>query len=234
MLNHKNYFDGITFLLFDLGNTLLPSIKFMMNTWEITLFKYGYDFNKFHDIYWFKLFVDEGAFCNEKKLNYIFNQLNWEKKYLHDILENYQNSYRKVLDNELKLDPNNTWTFLKNLKSNYSMGILSDNSIATKNEWDILLENHNMSDVFKFFITSEEIGHRKPHKAMFKAAIKQSNRKSNEIVYFGDNLRRDNLALKYGMKFCYVYGYTKQQRKSEYNSILFINKENLKLYLVID
>ena len=226
--NGKLELDGYYFLLFDVGDTLISSFDYIAGTWDRTLSKYGFDATKFLEVYPNKLFMDEGAFCNRKKMEFVFGKLEWDFAGINEILSSYQENYRYLLHWELRDDPNGTFKFLDRIKSDYGMGILSDNSIATKIEWLNALEISGYGDLFEFFIASEEIGASKPDKLIFEQALKLMGDNRYEAIYFGDNLDRDTAAFRHGMQFCYITGFKKSVNTDDLRSYLnlpFINSE---------
>ncbi len=226
--NGKLELDGYYFLLFDVGDTLISSFDYIAGTWDRTLSEFGLDPLKFLKVYPSKLFIDEGAFCNQEKMEYVFGKLSWDFTDIAEILSRYQENYRYLLHGELRDDPNGTFKFLDKLKNDYRLGILSDNSIVTKNEWLRALEKNGFENIFEFFITSEEVGAWKPDKKMFKEALELMGGDRHEAIYFGDNLERDTAAYRHGMQFCYVTGFKKSVNTDDLRSYLnlpFINSE---------
>lgn len=58
------------------------------------------------------------------------------------------------------------------------------------------IENSGLSKYFKYIITSEEVGVKKPNELIFKYALETSRAKANESVMIGDNWEADIMGAK--------------------------------------
>ncbi len=92
-------------------------------------------------------------------------------------------------------------------KRNYKIGIISDNSLNAKVLYFDLWNNFGLK--FNSFVVSEDVGSEKPSKKPFQASISELKVNPNEAIYFGNNLKRDSIAKRYGWNFVWVYGFDK-------------------------
>ncbi|MCH8907757.1 MAG: HAD family hydrolase [Candidatus Heimdallarchaeota archaeon] len=145
------------------------------------------------------------------------------------LLKMFQSKLSIAISQFIPKDPYGTFSYLRSLSKRFRLGILSDNSIVTKLFWQDQLIKHDL-DVFDFFIVSEEVGVRKPHKKMFDVVIRVSNLEPEEIVYFGDNLSKDQAAEKFGMKFVHVFGFNPGFPPITRNSVRKISSEIEQLF----
>lgn len=82
------------------------------------------------------------------------------------------------------------------------IGIITDNPIRAKKCYREIFEEHGLD--IRGFIASGEIGAKKPEPEIFQAFVEKRDEEAGEIVYFGNDLRRDNGAMDLGMKFVLV------------------------------
>jgi len=85
-----------------------------------------------------------------------------------------------------------TLDILDDLSKRYSLGVISNGNADV---------NHiGIGHLFNFILSSEKVGVAKPHPDIFHQAIKLSGVNANEIVYVGDDPKRDVLgALSSGL-----------------------------------
>ncbi|KOR29797.1 hypothetical protein TI05_14730 [Achromatium sp. WMS3] len=75
-------------------------------------------------------------------------------------------------------------------KRNITIGILSNNSFSS-NVIRMELYKHNLSQYFKFILSSCEYGIGKPSKRLFDIAVKKTGYKNEDIWYVGDTYYDD-------------------------------------------
>jgi putative hydrolase of the HAD superfamily len=68
---------------------------------------------------------------------------------------------------------------------------LSDSIVTPGTGLRAILERHDLKRYFSGFVFSDEVGHSKPHRAMFDAAARQLGVSLEEIVHIGDRDHND-------------------------------------------
>lgn len=81
-----------------------------------------------------------------------------------------------------------TMKVLDALKDRYTLGIISNGFSDTQS---VKLKNCKIDHYFKYVITSESAGSRKPDPAIFQHAMELSNTAVDEVIMIGDNLSTD-------------------------------------------
>jgi putative hydrolase of the HAD superfamily len=113
--------------------------------------------------------------------------------------------------NQMILDmPKNRIDFIKNLKTDYTLFLLSNtNSIHQKKYLDEFQEDYKSSfnDIFKKAYYSHEIGIRKPDEEIFHFILKDSNLKAEETLFLDDSLSNIEGAQKVGISTFHVQDY---------------------------
>ena len=97
--------------------------------------------------------------------------------------------YTDVCPKKTKLFPN-VIESLDYLHQKYDLHIITNGFKKTQH---IKLTYSNLLKYFKFVITSEEIGYKKPNSEIFRFALKKANANKFESVYVGDDLIVDIL-----------------------------------------
>ncbi len=80
---------------------------------------------------------------------------------------------------------------LEDLAGRYKLCIVSDAIVTPGSGLRRLLENHGLKRYFSGFAFSDEVGHAKPHRAMFAAAARQLGVEIPEMVHVGDRDHND-------------------------------------------
>ncbi len=80
---------------------------------------------------------------------------------------------------------------LADLSRRYRLAIVSDAIVTPGANLRRLLEVHGLRDYFTGFAFSDEVGHSKPHRAMFEAAARQMGVAIEEMVHLGDRDHND-------------------------------------------
>ena len=80
---------------------------------------------------------------------------------------------------------------LADLASRYKLCVVSDTIVTPANGLRALLEKHGLKQYFSGFAFSDEVGHSKPHRAMFEAAAGQLGVELHELVHIGDRDHND-------------------------------------------
>jgi putative hydrolase of the HAD superfamily len=80
---------------------------------------------------------------------------------------------------------------LAELAQRYKLCVVSDTIVTTGTGLRALLEGHGLKRYFSGFAFSDEVGHSKPHRAMFDAAAKELGVAMEEMVHIGDRDHND-------------------------------------------
>ena len=80
---------------------------------------------------------------------------------------------------------------LAELAQRYKLGVVSDTIVTPGTGLRALLEGHGLKQYFSGFAFSDEVGHSKPHRAMFEAAASQLGVAMAEMVHIGDRDHND-------------------------------------------
>ena len=87
------------------------------------------------------------------------------------------------------------------LAPKYRLGIISDTGFASGKAQDALLSQDGVRTMFEVTVYSMDIGHAKPRREPFRAALDVLNLPPNEVLHIGDNERTDvRGALDAGMR----------------------------------
>jgi len=124
------------------------------------------------------------------------------KKFLgkidYRILSKGISAYRRVQTSFLQPYPDVRSTLIKLKERGLTLGIVSD---APRIKAWVRLGETNLEDFFDVVITLGDTKKPKPHKKPFQKAIKELNLDASEILFVGDNPKRDIFgARKSGMK----------------------------------
>jgi HAD superfamily hydrolase (TIGR01549 family) len=80
---------------------------------------------------------------------------------------------------------------LAELATRYRLAVVSDAIVTPGAKLRALLEHYDLARYFSGFAFSDEVGHAKPHRAMFDAAAAQLGVGLHEIVHVGDREHND-------------------------------------------
>ena len=80
---------------------------------------------------------------------------------------------------------------LEALSGSYKLCIVSDAIVTPGTGLRRILDNHDLKKYFSGFAFSDEVGHSKPHRAMFDSAARQLGVAVDEIVHIGDRDHND-------------------------------------------
>ncbi len=87
------------------------------------------------------------------------------------------------------------------LSPKYRLGIISDTGFASGKAQDALLSQDGVRTLFEVTVYSMDIGHAKPRREPFRAALDVLKLPPNEVIHIGDNERTDvRGALDAGMR----------------------------------
>ena len=80
---------------------------------------------------------------------------------------------------------------LAELSSRYKLAIVSDAIVTPGRRLRDLLEKHSVKQYFSGFAFSDEVGHSKPHRAMFASAAEQLGVEIEHMIHIGDRDHND-------------------------------------------
>lgn len=127
----------------------------------------------------------------------------------------YDTYWNTFLDN-MKLFPNFTDFIKKAKENNVKIAIVTDLTAHIQNRKLIKLRLNKYID---FLISSEEAGAEKPTPIMFELALKKLGLKSNEVIFIGDNFKKDIEGAK-SQSIC-PYWLVKEETKLVYESFYY-------------
>jgi putative hydrolase of the HAD superfamily len=78
---------------------------------------------------------------------------------------------------------------LPGLAAAYDLGIVSN--FKTKGGIETILRNFGLSAYFKFVLVSISFGRRKPHKSIYREAVRRSGTPPEQILFIGDDPEND-------------------------------------------
>ena len=77
------------------------------------------------------------------------------------------------------------------LATRYRLAVVSDAIVTPGRNLRLILEKYDLLRYFSGFAFSDEVGHSKPHRAMFEAAAAELGVELSEIVHVGDREHND-------------------------------------------
>ena len=80
---------------------------------------------------------------------------------------------------------------LEDLAGRYKLCVVSDTIVTSADGLRAVLEKHGLKTYFSGFAFSDEVGHSKPHRAMFDKAAAELGLKLEELVHIGDRDHND-------------------------------------------
>ena len=83
------------------------------------------------------------------------------------------------------------WQMLRTLSRRYTLAVISDTGFASGRAQDRLLEKDAARGFFSTTIYSMDVGHAKPRREIFEAAVAELKLDPSEILHIGDNERTD-------------------------------------------
>ena len=222
--------------VFDIGDCIEPSTKFGIENLEHLRKKYKLPnsfvktylkMDKYHELHMFH--AQGEAKIMRMTLDKLRLTLN-AKKLSNEMQELYKMKLKKYHSEKLGKEFIYVMNFLK--KHNYKIAVLSDNSFYVKKLYSNLWKKCGL--IFDTFIVSAEVGVEKPSKKLFQTIIQHLKLKPENVVYFGNNLKRDAAAKKYGWDFVWIYGFLNVSHKTfKGKKMKNISLKNIKSYLKI-
>lgn len=120
----------------------------------------------------------------------------------HSLVQGATSNFSKVFMNYVSVDENAVMV-LKNLRSKYKLGIVSN--FAIPECIHTILKNNNLRDFFDLVVISATVNKRKPSPEIFADALKIMNVSAAEAAFVGDTMDADVAgANAVGMKAIYL------------------------------
>jgi HAD superfamily hydrolase (TIGR01509 family) len=94
------------------------------------------------------------------------------------------------LSEQATLDPGTRELLGKWSRDGLGLGIVS-NTFVPAVVLDRHLEQHGLLEMFPVRIYSCDVGHRKPHRKIFRQALREANLEADKTLFVGDSLRAD-------------------------------------------
>ena len=201
--------------VFDIGDTLVPSRKFVEHIIEDELRQRNHE--PVHN------------FDPDKFMMYDPDQI---QKYLekYDIEGDAEKLAQDCRDRYLEafedlMIENDVFDLLAKCNREFgTIGIVSDNSLRAKELMKKLLERHGVD--YDTIIVSDEVGVEKPDPEIFQAFI-DKREEAESFVYFGNDASRDSGAKNAGMEFVWVRQFDTVNSSYEGLKIDELNFENI-------
>ncbi len=114
----------------------------------------------------------------------VFDRLNLSENLKNQYVEWFCNGAAKCLNE------NRLW--LKSLKNNYKLGVISNN-FGNTHGW---CDEYDLSTLLDVIIDSTVLGVAKPDPRIFEAALAELNVSSQEAIYIGDSYKADMVGAK--------------------------------------
>ena len=223
--------------VFDIGDCIEPSTKFEIENLEHLRKKYKLpnsfvktylEMDKYHELHMFHARGEPKIM--QMALDKLRLTLN-AKKLSGEMQELYKTKLKKYhTEKKLGKEFMHVMNFFK--KHDYKIAVLSDNSFSAKKLYSNLWKKCGL--IFDAFVVSAEVGVEKPSKKIFQTVLKRLKLKPKNAVYFGNNLKRDVVAKKYGWDFVWIYGFMNVNPKNfKGKKMKNISLKNIKSYLKI-
>lgn len=162
-------------VVFDLDDTLFPEIEYVKSGFKAIETYLGVPgtYEKLYDL-----------FCKDK--NNVYQRMGFSEELCLKCIEIYRNHYPDITL------PDQSQSMLLKFKSlGYKLGIITDGRPIGQRNKIIALGLDSLVD---YIIVTDELGgieFRKPHKKSFEIMCKNLNVKYNEMIYVGDNPKKD-------------------------------------------
>lgn len=216
--------NKIEHVFFDLDHTLWDFDKNSEQTFEFILRKnkINVELEEFLKVYmpinlkYWRMFRNDEVSKEELrygrlKESFDFLKLKIDDKTIHLLSEDY---IKFLPDNNYLLE--GTMEILEYLQKKYKLHIITNGFEEVQQQ---KLKNSKIDSFFETVTTSEEVGVKKPHAQIFKAAFLKSKATEKNSIMVGDSIEADVLGAKnIGMEAIY-FNYYKSELPVEYREI---------------
>jgi FMN phosphatase YigB (HAD superfamily) len=202
--------------VFDIGDTLVPSRKFVSHIIEDELRQRNHEVVHEFD-------PDKFMMYDPSQIERYLEKYDIEgdpRKIAHDCRERYLEAFEDLMIENDVFD-----LFAKCNTEFGTVGIISDNSLEAKKLMKNLLDKHDVD--YNTIVVSEEIGVEKPSPEIFKAFTEKRERPPEDFVYIGNDAKIDSGALDAGMKYIWAKQFDTVNSSFEGPNIYKLNFENV-------
>lgn len=179
--------------VFDIGDTLVPSRRFVKHVIEDELRQRNHE--PVHDFDPDKFMMYDPTEIEEYLRKY--NLQGDPEEIAHDCRHRYLDAFEDLL-----LENNIFDLFARCNRDFGKIGIISDNTIRAKHLLKAKLDQYNVE--YDTVVVSDEVGVEKPDAKIFQAFIDQREDNAEDFVYIGNDASRDAGALDIGMEFIWT------------------------------
>lgn len=179
--------------VFDIGDTLVPSRRFVSNVIEDELRQRNHTPVHEFDPDVFKMYDPQGIEEYLRKYDIEGDP----SKIAHDCRDRYLDAFEDLMIE------NDVFDFFARCNREFgTIGIISDNSLEAKKLLEEKLGKHGVK--YDAIVVSEEVGVEKPDPAIFKEFVERRDEEAERFIYVGNDASRDAGAKKIGMQFIWL------------------------------
>jgi len=214
-------------IIFDLDDTLYNEIDFVKSGYKVISKKISQDY-KLNELLIYKKLIDLFNKSSKNVFNRLLDKLNIEysNEYIVELITLYREHYPNI-----KLTNDIIEMLIKLRDKGYKLGIISDgNYLTQKNKCDAL----KLSKYIDEIILTDKYGKEywKPNSYAFKLFIDKFNLQEENIIYVGDNPKKDFNIKKYlNIKTARIYNPQGIYYKEEYLEEI---KEDYKIFKIAE
>lgn len=179
--------------VFDIGDTLVPSRRFVEHIIEDELRQRNHEPVHSFDPDKFKMYDPTGIHEYLEKYDIEGDP----GELAHNCRERYLEAFEDLLIE------NDVFDLLARCNREFGkIGVISDNGMEAKKLLEKKLDEHGVE--YDTILVSEEVGVEKPDPEIFKAFIEKREESAEDFVYIGNDAERDSGALDAGMNFIWL------------------------------
>ena len=180
-------------LVFDIGDTLVPSRRFVEKVIEDELRQRNHEPVHRFDPDKFKMY-------DPKEIRRYMEKYEIQgdpEKIARKCRERYLDAFE-----DLMLE-NGVFDTLSRCNESFGkVGFISDNTIRAKNLLEKLLQKHGVD--YDTVVVSDELGVEKPDPKIFRAFLDRRGQDAEDFVYVGNDVAKDSAAKEIGMEFIWT------------------------------
>lgn len=203
--------------VFDIGDTLVPSRRFVEHVIEDELRQRNHDpVHKFDP--------DKFMMYDPSEIQTYLEKYDLDGD-AEEMAEKCRGRYLEAFE-DLLIEKDIFDLFARCNKELGTVGVISDNRVKAKQLLKEKLEKHNVE--YNTIVVSDEVGVEKPNPEIFQQFIEQRDEPAENFVYMGNDPERDADALKAGMEFIWLRQFDTVNSTFNGPSIEKLTFENLK------
>lgn len=194
----KSFRKNANWIFFDLDDTLIPSSEAYITAYNKMFLKNDTAFTEAKK--YVKDLLPRNHTSAHNRFLYFKKYLEFKNKFSTQLLFKVNLKYEMLLQAELNKYVKNSPLVkqLKELKKNYNLAVITNENCRTQMIKINCIDPNGK--IFDRIITSEEVGVEKPHKNIFKEALKICQTKPSKVIFIGDSYTNDYIpAMKLGM-----------------------------------